>query len=809
MRSFLVLATVVIYLGLLLTGSTAPSTSTTANLFGSKIQPYEVLLGKNAKAGGQGAKAVYFTHEKHATKPYSADGKSVIGCTECHHTDQPKSALRGVLKTSERDEFLTPCLLEKADAKPVKTCRECHAQIDIKPTGRPANPEVTYPDDSEPVTLTNEEIYHRNCNVCHDEVKKRDPKTIAPVTCLQCHGGARDISTVGASTRRPTGPCETPIVSRAPTAAATPAPTVTNTQTARSLPPIVTFRSREDTYRRVAETLVSEGRLNDATSAIGLLKKEEYSNFRSNETTEVDGRSDPQELTKKLADMEAERQRLRAKQPRTAKEQERLKEIEEELRVAKAKTKAPATSGPGENLANLTPKEAQIVSDVSQIRDRIVAFSLERRALRDKQARTATEQERLDELDEYIRVAGRAHGTLVNQMFVEFAASPGLIDRVFGLIDSKALMQDLDEMGTGAVALYTIVGKDRYRVILITPNVMVSGETPINANDLQNKVRALRDALQNPRTNPKPLAQELYSILIGPVAKDLRAAKAETLMWSLDGVLRYLPFAALHDGQKYVVESYRSAVFTPASLARLKDTPRAAWRGLGLGVSKAHGSFPALPDVPGELRGIIRMANENLATGVINGKRMLNEEFTLNTWHRVLQEEFNVLHIASHFYLQRGRDTDSFLLLGDGSRLALSELGNYQNPFRGMDLVTLSACETALGSVDSTGREVEGFGVLAQRLGAKAVIASLWNVADESTSRLMREFYRQRAANPKKPKAEALRLAQLALLNGGLKSSDAGNKDRGIRVGLGKSRERGDYSHPYFWAPFILIGNWK
>ena len=189
MRLFLVLATVVMYLGLLLTGATPVDNFTSAKPFRSKVQPKEVILGKDAKAMGQGSNSVLFTHETHATKAYSADGKCAIGCAECHHTDQPKSALGGVFKTSEREEMLTTPLLQKADAKPVKTCRECHAQTDIKPAGWPANPEVTYPDESDPITLTNEEAYHRNCNVCHDAVKKRNQATKAPVTCVQCHNG--------------------------------------------------------------------------------------------------------------------------------------------------------------------------------------------------------------------------------------------------------------------------------------------------------------------------------------------------------------------------------------------------------------------------------------------------------------------------------------------------------------------------------------------------------------------------------------------------------------------------------------------
>ena len=798
MRLFLVIVTVVGYFGLLLVGGSPLNISTSANPFNSKVQPKEVTLGRDAKATGQGSKSVLFTHDTHSLRPYSADGKSVIGCAECHHTDQPKRALKGVLRTSEREEMLTTASLEKADAKPVKTCRECHAQTDVKPALWPASPEVTYPDEDAPITLNNEEAYHRNCNVCHDAVKKRNPATKAPVTCVQCHNGAAPpIGRVASTVCGTATPCPTPRSSSLPTVGPS--------------PPTVSFISREDTFRRLAETLASEGRLNEATGAIGLMKKEEYFNYRSPDAKEAEILNDPQDIRKKLAAIEAELKLLSAKQPRTATEQERLEKLEEALRVSKAIAKILPDRTPRESLVKLTPTEAERVSDFSNMRERLVAFGVERRELRAKQARTPLEQERLDKLDEYIKVAGKVFDDLVGQLFVEFAGSPGSIDRVFGLIESKALMQDLKEMGSGAVALYTIVGKERYRVILITPDVTVSGETSITANDLQTKVREFRDALQNPNANPLPLARELYNILLGPVAKDLKAARAETLMWSLDGPLRYLPFAALHDGEKYVVESYRTTVFTPASLARLKDTPSQAWRGLGLGVSKAHSGFPPLPGVPVELRGIIRAANENLTSGVMSGKRMLDEEFTLKSMNKVLQEDFTVLHIASHFYLQRGTDADSFLLLGDGSRLSLSQLRVYQNPFGGMDLVTLSACETALGSVNATGREIEGFAVLAQTLGAKAVIASLWNVSDESTSQLMQEFYRLRAAPPRKPKAEALRLAQLALLKGNKKSAGVSDQGQGrsIRLDMRKTLGKGNYTHPYFWAPFILIGNWK
>jgi len=124
-----------------------------------------------------------------------------------------------------------------------------------------------------------------------------------------------------------------------------------------------------------------------------------------------------------------------------------------------------------------------------------------------------------------------------------------------------------------------------------------------------------------------------------------------------------------------------------------------------------------------------------------------------------------------------------------------------------VDLLTLSACSTGLGDVRiANGNEVEGFGVLAQREGAKAVIASLWAVADESTGLLMREFYRIRQSDASLTKVEALRRAQVRLLSGRIKPGGL-TEERGVRVAGQEARAR-DYRHPYYWAPFFLMGNW-
>jgi cytochrome c553 len=152
----------------------------------SKTQPKEVVLDQDSQSDKYGE--VPFNHENHATKTYSPDGKGVIACVECHHTDQPATALQAPLRTSERPVALTAKLLEAADAKPVKTCRACHLQAGDESATIPT---VTYAGKTTATKLTNEVAYHTNCNICHDKAIAARPalkgKVAGSNDCLPCH----------------------------------------------------------------------------------------------------------------------------------------------------------------------------------------------------------------------------------------------------------------------------------------------------------------------------------------------------------------------------------------------------------------------------------------------------------------------------------------------------------------------------------------------------------------------------------------------------------------------------------------------
>ncbi|MBL8203207.1 MAG: CHAT domain-containing protein [Blastocatellia bacterium] len=517
------------------------------------------------------------------------------------------------------------------------------------------------------------------------------------------------------------------------------------------------LKSKEDIYRSLADLLIANGRLPEAEQVIRMLKDEEYFDYIRRDTK----------------------------------------------------------NGPKGEKASLTPEEQAAEKRYREIADQLAGIGAERSALLSKNERSAEEEQRLAKLETDLTVASQVFQKFLDQLNSELHTRRAGDASVAQLNDSQAFMDDLREMGKGAVALYTVVSEDKFHVILTTPGVRKSYSYPIKAAALNRKVLAFREVLQNPKLDPLPLAQELYKILVAPLAKDLQAAKAETLMWSLDGVLRYVPMAALHDGDKYLVERWRNVVFTAASKGRLKDDPSRNWRALGLGVTKAHGAtIPALPAVADEMRGIIRESGSK--TGVLPGAIKLDEQFTQEAMLTGLRQRPSVVHVASHFQFQPGNETNSALLLGDGQFLSLANIKSLPNVFSGVELLTLSACNTAMGSGSATGKEIEGFGMLAQNQGAKAVVASLWPVADRSTKELMQKFYQLREVKVGTTKAEALQQAQGKLLHGeivatvNLTQRDIVHEtDKRPNLPKFKADPKTPYAHPYYWAPFILIGNWK
>ncbi len=509
----------------------------------------------------------------------------------------------------------------------------------------------------------------------------------------------------------------------------------------------------------------------------------------------------------------------------------------------------------GENSDNIPYSKAEIES-IAKI-EKLAALESRKIELekieKDKGSLPEAEQKELDKIFADIEAANKAFRESLEKL-KKSEASVG--DKIAEVESEKNLQRTLGklskELDTGAVAIYTVIGtdsekdldgknvKDKTRskfgwVILVTP---VSRKAyPIDVKDLEATVFQFRNALSSDRYDPQPLAEKLYAAIFrqtsdkqkqnleADLAKLLAQYKDKTIMWSLDGVLRYIPMAALHDGDEYLVEKYRHIVFTKESLAYFNDEDSPNWQALGLGVSEAKTvkdslgdkdiSFDAIPGTAKEINDIVKTSKED--AGFFDGTIRLNKDFTkdetISLWRR---GKYPVIHIASHFSFNPVDQTASFLLIGDG-KLTFADIKDKDNLFGTVDLLTISACDTAMSS---NGKESEGFAYLAQSLGAKTVLASLWKVSDAGTPELMIRFYKLRSENPAMSKGEAFRQAQLSLLGNDADVKSNGNSagkrsdlvkfdDAEINLPLFVKDAKKPFAHPHYWSAFVLIGNWK
>ncbi|MGK7926787.1 MAG: CHAT domain-containing protein, partial [Spirulina sp.] len=289
-------------------------------------------------------------------------------------------------------------------------------------------------------------------------------------------------------------------------------------------------------------------------------------------------------------------------------------------------------------------------------------------------------------------------------------------------------------------------------------------------------------------------AQKLYQWLIAPLEADLEKYEIDHLTFILDEGLRSLPLAALHDGNGFIVERYSVSLMPSISLSDLSYTGVRGLDVLAMGRSQFRDRDP-LPAVPLEL---------DLVSGQLwQGEAHLNEEFNLDTLQQVRDRTpYRMIHLATHSDFQPGSPADSYILVGE-ERLGLdrlSELG-WHDPT--VELLVLSSCRTALGDPQAE----LGFAGIAAMAGVKSTLGSLWYVSDIGSLGFMSAFYEQLQKAP--IKAEAVRQAQLAMIHGNVRLENEQLMTLFAKISLDPSlTEFGDrnFSHPYYWSAFTLIG---
>jgi len=317
----------------------------------------------------------------------------------------------------------------------------------------------------------------------------------------------------------------------------------------------------------------------------------------------------------------------------------------------------------------------------------------------------------------------------------------------------------------GALVVFLVSRHAIHAVRLPTPIGQVIQLTQLLGLNLRSVTRSGAAQFPSLTQNAVGLLQQLYTHLLAPCAAHL--AGYTRLQIVPHGPLHYLPFHALHDGQHYVLERYAVSYLPGADLLRYNRDSASASVPAIHAVALGHSFDDRLPHTLQEAQQVATL------TG---GQALLDSRATISQL-RAVAEDCRIVHFATHGDFRNDNPLFSGLALDDGWLTTL-DIFNLRLQ---ASLVTLSACQTGRHVIGG-GDELLGLMRAFLYAGAQSLVATLWSVEDQSTATLMGLFYTQLMAGA--TKGDALRHAQLAFLAAG-------------------SRQ----AHPFFWAPFFLVGN--
>jgi CHAT domain-containing protein len=331
-------------------------------------------------------------------------------------------------------------------------------------------------------------------------------------------------------------------------------------------------------------------------------------------------------------------------------------------------------------------------------------------------------------------------------------------------------------------------------ILMITAQGQVSEQISIKEEDLVKTLDDFRSSLQDSVSSDhlEP-AQKLYKILISPINSQLQKQKINNLVFITDSSsLRAIPLAALHDGKNFLVETYSVGVMPGLTLTDTRHTNLKNANVLAVGLSKTRDGLSGLSELEKELINIQVASEESVDL-------LLNEDFTLEKFRsRRQKKSFQVVHIASQGqYIESQQE--SFFLMWDRkvNQNQLKDLSLEQPP---IELLVLNVGQAIVGNKEENGIITKyGLAGNAIQLGVKSVMASFWYTDLSSTVDLMTEFYKQLKIAP--TKSEALRQAQISMLRNTIKL-----KENIFRINKPIPTPT-NFSHPYYWAGFTIIGN--
>ncbi|GAB4535656.1 MAG: hypothetical protein Tsb0014_22830 [Pleurocapsa sp.] len=345
---------------------------------------------------------------------------------------------------------------------------------------------------------------------------------------------------------------------------------------------------------------------------------------------------------------------------------------------------------------------------------------------------------------------------------------------------------------------------DRLEILVIT-----SEDEPIlvNVDVTRQEVEKMAERLYREVSRPggryyKGPGKKLYEWLIGSIESELEEREIDNLLFIMPPKLRSLPIAALYDEktEQYLVQKNYNVGFAPSLNlmdTRYKNIQESPVLAFGASDFEKDENQQPLPAVEIELPVINKIRG---------GNTILNQDFTLENLQQNLKENrAPIVHLSTHADFDPKNDENIYIQLYN-RKLTLNQLRKLDLNAPTVELLVLSACRSAFGNTESE----LGFGGLAVKAGVKTAIGSLWYVGDTSTSALMSEFYHQLNTAP--VKAKALREAQIAMIEGKVKTKDDAIATTWGEIPLpenlvNQSENAPDWSHPYYWAPFTIIGS--
>ncbi|MGD1851494.1 MAG: CHAT domain-containing protein [Cyanophyceae cyanobacterium] len=399
---------------------------------------------------------------------------------------------------------------------------------------------------------------------------------------------------------------------------------------------------------------------------------------------------------------------------------------------------------------------------------------------------------------------------LVEQAWDRQFDNHGLDQTAVQTLSSTSIRDNLsviaDQTGDRSALVYVMLQPTGLELVMIGPegNPIFRRVRGISRDEVLKTAFQFRETITNPvlrRSDVyKQPAQKLYNWIVRPLLEELDRQNISTLLFAPDAGLRSLPFAALHDGEQFLVERFSLGV-TPS--INLTDTQYVDLRSapvLAMGASEFGEGLSPLPAVPVELESI---AGTERSTEIL-----LNDEFTVDQLRTARDRNpAPIVHLATHGEFQPGSLGNSFIQFWGDERLTLDRLRELQFNSPQVELLILSACRTAVGDPNAE----LGFAGVYVHAGVKSTLASVWYVADAGTLALMDQFYE--ALGTAATKSQSLRQAQLALLRGDVRLEAGALRTRGKRAinlpaaSLELLESNTDLSHPYYWAGFTLIGS--